>query len=454
MIVQNQPNMRKTTLLLLMLLLCSSTTFMTSCSDRKDQLPALLERKKVMGPDEEKSTITTTYNKAVEALKKDPNDLKQYITLASVFISEGRITGNNSYYSNAAIQMLDKVTDKTTGNMDLVFQSLSLRSSILLNMHQFKDALACAQKGAALNSMNAGIFGALVDANVEMGNYDEAVKDCDKMMSIRPDLRSYSRASYLRQIYGQNAGAIGAMKMAVDAGLPGQENTEWARTNLADLYLNTGNLDSAALLYRSSLVYRPDYPFALIGMARVEKTKKNYDGALDYAKKAIQARSEVAFVSLLADIYELKGDAAKAKETRNDVIALLQQGQDDEPKDAMVKHNVSREMATAYLNAGQPDKALSYAQTDLNMRPDNIDANELIAWIYYMQHDLTNAKIHADKMLATKTQNAATLYKAGVIYSAAGDANKGSQMMHDALAINPNVYQVMNLENRNLATIK
>ncbi len=436
-----------------MMLACYGSIVLSSCSQKKELVPALLERKKSMGPDDEKATIKTAYDKAVEALKKDPDDLKQYITLASVFISEGRITGNNTYYGNAAVQMLDKVSATTTGNKDLVFQALSLKSAVLLNMHQFSDALATAQQGAAINSTNAGIFGALVDANVEMGNYQEAVKDCDRMMSIRPDLRSYSRASYLRQIFGQNSGAKEAMHMAVEAGLPGQESTEWARTNLGDLYLNTGNLDSASILYRSSLVYRPDYPFALIGLARVEKAKKDYDAALGYARKAIQARSEVSFVALLADIYELKGDAQKAKQTRKDVIDLLQQGQDDEPKEAAVKHNVSREMATAYLNAGDNDKALQYARTDLNMRPDNIDANELIAWIYYMKHDYANAKIHTDKMLATKTQSAATLYKAGLVYSAAGDAIKGSQLMHDALAINPNAYQAAGNENRTLATV-
>jgi len=444
--------MKKTTLLLLMLLLCGGTFYFSSCSSDKSEIPALLDRKKAMGPDDEKSLIKTTYDKAVEALKKDPDDLKQYITLASVYISEGRITGDNTYYSNAAIKMLDKVTENTTGNMDLVFQSLSLKSAVLLNMHQFKDALEVAKKGAAINSFNAGIFGALVDANVEMGNYDEAVKDCDKMINIRPDLRSYSRASYLRQIYGQNAAAISAMKMAVDAGLPGQESTEWARTNLADLYLNTGNVDSASILYRSSLVYRPDYPFALIGLARVEKAKKDYQGALDYTQKAIQARSEAAFVSFLADVYELKGDASKAKDTRNDVIGLLEDGQKDEPKDALVKHNVSREMAMAYLNAGDLDKALPYAQTDLNMRPDNIDANNLIAWIYYRKGDYVNAKIHADKMLATKTQNANTIYQAGAIYAAAGNAAQGSQMMHDALTINPNIDQLIISQVKNPVT--
>jgi tetratricopeptide (TPR) repeat protein len=433
--------MKQTTHLLVLIMLSFGSIYLTSCANKKDQFPALLERKKAIGPDDEKNLIRTTYTKAVEALKKDPNDLQQYITLATAYISEGRITGNNNYYANAAVEVLNKVTKSPAANKDQAFQALSLKSAVLLNMHQFKDALDIANRAVALNSYNAAIFGALVDANVELGNYAEAVKDCDKMISIRPDLRSYSRASYLRQIYGQNSGAIEAMKMAVEAGMPGAENTEWARTNLADLYLNNGNIDSAYLLYLTSLSYRPDYPFALIGLAKLEKAKKNYDSALVCTKDAIQILSEASFVSLLADIYELKGDAAKAKETRNDVVSLLEEGRKDESGEALVKHNVSREMATAYLNAGNLNKALQYAQTDLSMRPENIDANNLIAWIYYLKGDYANAKIHADKMLATQTKNANTLFEAGAIYSSAGDAAKGNELMQNALAINPYIDQ-------------
>jgi tetratricopeptide (TPR) repeat protein len=434
--------MKKITLLLLAVLVCSSTIMLTSCaSNNQNGIPALLERKKQMGPDDEKNLIKTTYDKAVAGLKKDPDDLKQYIALASAFISEGRITGDNTYYGNAAIKMLNKVTESNTLNKDLVFQALSLKSAVLLNMHQFRDAYNVAQQGVAMNNFNAGIFGALVDANVELGNYNEAVQDCDKMISIRPDLRSYSRASYLRQIYGQNKGAIDAMRMAVEAGMPGAESTEWARTKLGDLYLNTGNIDSASLLYRSSLVFRPDYPFALMGMAMVEKAHKNYDGAIAYNKKAIGILSEAAFVANLADLYELKGDDGKAKDARNDVVRLLEDAQKDEPKDALVKHNVSREMATAYLNAGNLDKALEYAKTDLAMRPENIDANELMAWIYYRKADYANARIYADKMMATKTQNGNTLYKAGAIYASAGQAEQGNNLMKTAMVVDPYVDQ-------------
>lgn len=427
---------------ILLIVLSSLSVVLPSCSEqKKNGIPPLLERKAVVGSEEEKARIDSFYNKAVLAVEKNPDDLQQYINLASVYINEGRITGNNSYYDNAAMLMLNKVTDSKTGNKDITFQALNIKSAIMLNLHQFKDALDVAKQGVAINTYNAGIYGALVDANVEMGHYDDAVKACDQMISIRPDLRSYSRASYMRQIYGQNAGAIEAMKMAVESGAPGSENTEWARTTLGDLYLAIGKLDSAAYQYQSSLTYRPNYPFAMIGMARIEKAKKNYDAAIEQTRNTIKVRSEVAFVALLGDLYALKGDAAKAKETRDDVIELLNDAQKEEKQDALVKHNANRELANAYLSAGKIDEALKYANNDLAMRPDNIDANELAAWAYYLKGDNTNAKVHADKMMLTNSKNAEKMYKAGAIYAAAGDNGKGQKLMADAIATSPYIDQ-------------
>ena len=104
---------------------------------------------------------------------------------------------------------------------------------------------------------------------------------------------------------------------------------------------------------------------------------------------------------------------------------------------------MSRELGTAYMNAGQLDKALQFANTDLAMRPDNIDANELAAWIYYLKGDYANAKVHADKMLATKTQNGNYLYIAGLIYANSGDTAKGNDLMHQGITVNPFVDQLI-----------
>ena len=52
-------------------------------------------------------------------------------------------------------------------------------------------------RAVALNPNNAFVYGLLCDANVELGHYDEAVRMADKMNQVRPDLRAYSRVSYL-----------------------------------------------------------------------------------------------------------------------------------------------------------------------------------------------------------------------------------------------------------------
>jgi tetratricopeptide (TPR) repeat protein len=91
----------------------------------------------------------------------------------------------------------------------------------------------------------------------------------------------------------------------------------------------------------------------------------------------------------------------------------------------------------AYLNNGELDKALAAATNDYDMRPENIDANDLLAWVYYLKGDYANARKHADKLFVTHIKNAALLYKAGLIYTAAGDAVKGEQYKKDALTISP-----------------
>jgi tetratricopeptide (TPR) repeat protein len=401
-------------------------------------VPQLLPRKDTTSQKDERTEITKTFNDAVSALKINPEDPKQYIKLASVYITEGRVTGNNGYYSNAAIEVLNRVIDSKPKDNNILFEGLSLKSAVLLNLHQFKDALAVAQEGEKLNAYDAGIYGALVDANVEMGNYTEAVKDCDHMLSIRPDLRSYSRASYLRQLYGDNNGAIEAMRMAVESGVPGLETTEWCRVNWGNLYFNIGKLDTARMIYESALSFRPAYAPAEMGLARVNAAKKDYDQSITHAKNAIRVLSEAPFVSYLGELYTLKGDKEKADDVYKDVVKLLEENE-QQNNDASVKHNGSRELALAYLNVSDYDKALKYAKIDYDMRPNNIDANNLMAWVYYKKGDYKTAEKYNSIVFQTKIKNADMLYKSGMIYAANGDASMGDKLKQEAIAISPYV---------------
>lgn len=400
-------------------------------------VPNILSKDTLSGTRGEQLAIRTTFNKSIEKLRANGDNPQPFLDLASAYILEGRISGNSGYYSNAALKIINELLNTETATEDQRFQAISLKSAVLLNMHQFKAALDAAHEGLAIAQYNAGIWGALVDANVELGHYKEAVDASDRMIALRPDLRSYSRVSYLRQIHGLNAGAIEAMKSATESGVPGEEATEWARVQLGDLYYNTGNLDSAKLLYRFSLVYRPGYPYAEMGLARVARAQKDYDAAIEHTRTAIKSLSESSFIAYLADLYELKGDSKKAAEIREDVVRLLKESADNEPKDAPVKHNGARELANAYVATKDYDKALRYAKEDYNMRPDNIDAADLMGWISYLKGDYTSAKGYAEKTLATRTKNATLLYKDGLIFSAAGDATRGEALKQEALSIMP-----------------
>ncbi len=221
------------------LTLSISALLMGACSDAPKEekatkekpnyaaLPTLQERKVAFGTNEEMDNIFRVYDEAVADVRKNPDDMEARIRLSEVFITEARITGKHSYNYDAALDVLGEVLASDLPNKDQRFRALMNKASVQLSLHKFGDALKTGEDALKINDRNAGIYGVLVDANVELGNYAKAVEMSDKMVSIRPDLRSYSRISYLREIHGDVAGAKEAMDMAVKAGYPGMEQTEW-----------------------------------------------------------------------------------------------------------------------------------------------------------------------------------------------------------------------------------
>ena len=393
-------------------------------------IPALFERTGDLAKAAEWPKTKTKVDELKQKIAAKTGDVKSRLQLVTIYLSEVRITGQAGYYYPALIKMLDGILSLDPKN----FEATVYKSSVKMSLHQFADAKEIAEKARALNPDNAYVYGMLVDANVELGNYKEAIAMSDKMQALKPSLESYSRASYLREIFGDYPGAIQAMKMAVAAGVPGSESGEWARVALGDLFLNTGHLDSAELAYQTSLEIRPNFPNAEIGLAKVEKARKNYEAAIKHTENAIRIVSEAPYVSFLGELYLLKGDKIKAEEISSDVVDLLEKAE-KEQSSSIAKHNGNRELANAYLNANKLDKAMEYAQNDLKIRSENIDANELVAWIAYLKGDYALAKNCADKMLMTNTMNANTLSKAAMIYKKSGDVAKSEVLMTKAKSV-------------------
>ena len=379
--------------------------------------------------------------KLLNAINSNPKDLKSQISLANLFIMEARTTGNYTYYDKAAMKNIDNVLKIDAQN----FEALTLKSLLYLSQHHFADGLAMATKAQNINPYNAFVYGILVDGNVEMGNYDSAVANAEKMMSIRPDLRSYARASYLREIYGDYPGAIEAMKLAVDAGVAGEESTEWCRVQLGHLYENSGDNKNAEMNYTIALDNRKNYAYALAGLARIALSNKNYDKAINYYKQADSLVNDFSFKEELVDVYQLTGQKDKAAAISKTVIYEMNKNAASAASDENIGHYADRELAYAYLKINEVDKALDHALAEYNRRPKNIDANETLAWVYYQKGAYAKAIPYMKVALKTNSKNPVLLCRAGLIYEKTGDKVKAKEYLEQAFKNNATLPELLKL---------
>lgn len=374
---------------------------------------------------------------AIEGLLKNielnPEDYKSKLNLSQAYIQEARITGDHAYYDQAALELLDDVIKNESKNFD----ALCCKATVLLSQHHFSEGLAIAQQAQPLNPNSAFIYGLLCDAYVELGKYKEAVTACDKMISIRPDARSYARVSYLREIHGDLPGAIEAAKLAVAAGYPGLEQSEWTRMILAHLYENTGKPDSAELQYTIALAERPDYPFAIAGMGHIAKLKKNYTAAIGNYQKAKSMINDYSFADELTDLYTLNHQPEKAKASSQEVIDMLSPLAGADESSGAHGHYADKELAYAYLKVPDTDKALEHAMIEYDRRPQNIDVCETVAWVNYKKGNYAEANKMIDKALRTNCKNPSLLCRAGLIKLKAGQPELGQKLIKQATDLNP-----------------
>lgn len=382
--------------------------------------------------------------KLFQQLKANPNDGKSLVALATMYIREARVTANYSYYDKAALATINKALQLNPQD----FEALTLQSLVYLSQHHFQDGLSIAEKAKAINPYNAFVYGLCVDGNVETGNYQEAVANADQMLSIRPDMRSYARASYLREIYGDFPGAIQAMQMAVDAGAPGDEGTEWSRVQLGQLYENTGDMQNAKMNYQMALDRRPGYPYALAGLARIAVSEKNYSQAMDYYQQADSVVTDFKIKDGLVDLYVEMGDQEKAMTLQKQIIEQMTKESQDANSDENIGHYVDKELAYAYLKINDYDKALAHALLEYNRRPDNIDVNECLAWVYYSKGEYQKALPYIKTALKTNSKNPVLLCRAGLIFAKTGEKPIAKSMLMEGLQKNANMENALRSQSR------
>jgi tetratricopeptide (TPR) repeat protein len=232
-----------------------------------------------------------------------------------------------------------------------------------------------------------------------LGNYKKAIALADKMVNIKPDIRSYSRIAYLREIHGDVEGSKEALGLAIRAGYPGYEETAWAMQTLGDMYLEYGEYDNAEKIYSQILDMREDYPFAVAGIGDVAFAKGDMKSAEEKYNEAINIIPEVGYYTSLAELYKKQNRKEELDSLMAEVFVMLKDDVDS-------GHNMNLEYAYIYRDILQNyDKALEYGELEYRKRPKNIDVNRMLAHIYALKSDKDLAQRHLDAAIVTSSQN-------------------------------------------------
>ncbi len=175
-------------------------------------------------------------------------------TLADAYLQRVRETGDPSFYARAEGVL------RTPRSLD----GFATAGELALARHDFRAALELGRR--------AGTIGApiRVDALVELGRYDEAERELQAMIDRKPNLAAYARVSYLRELRGDLAGAAEAMRFAVAAGGPSQENAPTCARCWASSSAGAGARAPARRAFGEALAVVPGFAAAEAGLARLD----------------------------------------------------------------------------------------------------------------------------------------------------------------------------------------
>jgi tetratricopeptide (TPR) repeat protein len=296
--------------------------------------------------------------------------------------------------------------------------------------HEFEASVDWAKKALAINPKLQSAYGLIGDAALEMGDYDEAYDQYQKMLDVRPDLSSYGRSAHLLQVTGDTRRATWLLAKAIASGGQFAENTAWCRSQLALSYFSQGAYVPAQQVLNEGLKLAPNDYHLLAVQGRVKAAMKDYHGAIESYKRASEIAPQQDVVAALGDVYMIVGQPEEARKQYAiaESVARINKA-----------NGVRGDMLTARFYADHDvhlTEALAMAEEEYKTRK-NVYAADTLAWCYYKNGKLDEAKKYIRLALAQHTPEALFEFHKGMIYAKAGDRATAQQALYEAMSLNP-----------------
>ncbi len=359
-----------------------------------------------------------------EQLRQRPNDPRLLASLGLAYVQQARIAADPSLYPKAQQALERSLSAQPEGNEG----ALIGMGALALARHGFAEALRWGRRAVELDPYAGTPYGVKGDALLELGRYRKAFATFQTMVDTKPDVSSYARVSYARELAGDVDGAMAAMEMARDAaGTP--EDAAWASHQLGELALSNGRIDLAARSYRRAIELAPSFVPPHAGLAKVAWARGRVEDAVRRMTWVVDRYPMPEYVVALGDLYAVMGRPDLA-EQRYDLARaereLLQ-------ADGVV---VDLELALFDADHGAPRRALRAARGEWARR-SSVHVADALAWALHANGRDAEALRFSRFALRLGTRNASFLYHAAMIRLALGDRGSARRFLSEALAIDP-----------------
>ncbi len=354
-----------------------------------------------------------------------PDTVPAYITLGNAYAQLVRETGDPTHYERAEAAFDEALRREPNNDEALIGKGF-----LALSRHDFRAGLELGQRAVALSPQKARAFGVVVDGQTELGMYEEAIASTQTMVDLRPDLASYSRVSYQRELHGQLDGAIDAMEDALEAGTDNPENTEYIRYLIGNLFLMKGDLDTAEAAYRTSVQAIPEYVWPVTGLARIQAARGDMDAAITAYEGVVERIPLPEFVITLGEMQEAAGRTEDAQATYA-LVQVIQQ--------LFAANGVNTDLDLALFEADHgtdPAATVDKAQNAYDRQP-NIKAADALGWALYRAGRFEEARARAEESLRLGTPYGLWHFHAGMIAKAQGDTVAARTYLSQALETDP-----------------
>jgi len=348
------------------------------------------------------------------------------VSLANAYMRKVRESGDAEYYlrAEAAVRCALEITPDS-------FEGLRTLTWVQTGKHEFRAAQATAERLSIQYPEDPLVYGLLGDAAVELGEYESAEKTFEKMVDLHPGLASYSRISYIRELYGDVQGAIEMMTLAVKAGSRRDpEPLAWGLVQLGNLHFNQGHLQEAEVAHQKALAVFPHYYQALAALGRVRAAQQRYPEAIDLYQKAVAAVPAPDTIAALGDLFLLTGRQDEA-EKQYILVEYI------EHVNEINQITYTRQLALFYADHNRKlNEAVKLAEAERARRND-IYTEDALAWAYYKIGRFTDAWQSMKQALRLGTKDASLFFHAGMIAYGLGEERRAKYYLHRALETNP-----------------